>query len=191
MANIDRPNGFKASKTLTGDSVVNMMRKYDAADRSADLTNNHGDIYLGDPVTLVAGKVQVANSGDTILGVAVASGNADDVQHGQQGYFNASNLETRFLAYDENGQVAVIPAEDHLFEIQTSVDLDLVPGSQADFNIAAATTHGDRVTSRSTTELVVAANNDVMVVEQIEDPTNDSTLANARHLVRFVTTQNA
>ncbi len=185
MANIDRARGFRFAKTLSGAPVSAMVRKYDAADRSADTTGNHGDIYIGDPLTLVTGGVRVANSGESVIGVAVAVGNQDDIEHGAEGYFNASNLEDRFLAFDENGQVGVIPATDNLFEIQTSADLDLTIGSQADMTTAAATAHGSRTTSRSTVELAAASNNDVRVVENVEDPQNDITLTNARHLVMF------
>ena len=186
MANVDRPNGFRFGKTLNGAPVAAMIRRYEAADRSADTTNNHGDIYLGDPVTLVNGRVQVANSNDPVLGVAVATGADGDTNFGNEGYFNADNLQERYLAADQDGIVAVIPAENSLFEIQTASDLDLLPGSMADMNTAAATAHGSRTTSRSTVELVVAANNDVRVVEQIVTPDNESDMANARHLVQFV-----
>lgn len=188
MANVDRPQGFRFAKTLSGAPVAAVARKYTAADRSADTTNNHGDIYIGDPVRLVGGLVQVANSGQDVTGVAVGTGSLDDIEHGAEGYFNASNLEDRFLAYDENGIVQVILANDALFEIQTATDLDLVPGSQADMTTVAATSHGSRITSRSTVEITTAQNNDVEVVENVEAPDNDSTLINARHIVKFNST---
>lgn len=188
MANVDRPQGFRFAKTLSGAPVAAATRRYTAADRSADTTNNHGDIYIGDPVRLVNGLVQVANSGEAVTGVAVGTGSQDDIEHGTEGFFNASNLEDRFLAFNEDGIVQVILANDALFEIQTSADLDLVPGSQADMTTAAATAHGSRTTSRSTAELAAATNNDVEVVEQVTAPDNDVTLVNARHIVKFNTT---
>ena len=191
MANADRANGFAFAKSLLGVAPNAMIRKYTAADRSADTTGNHGDIYIGDPVKLVAGLVLVANSGDTILGIAVGTGNDTGVQHGDVGYFNPTSLETRYLAAADDGIVAVMPAEGNLFEVQTATDLDLVAGSLADINTAAATAHGSQTTSRSNAELVVASNNDVKVVEDVTTPDNDTTLVNARHLVKFQTTENA
>ena len=63
MANVDRANGFKFSKSLLGTAPNAMIRLYTASDRSADTTGNHGDIHLGDPVKLVSGLVLPANSG--------------------------------------------------------------------------------------------------------------------------------
>lgn len=190
MANADRPNGFRPVKSLTGAPVNHMLRRYEAADRSADTTNNHGDIYVGDPVALSSGKVVVANSNDTILGVAVAVGK-DSSEHGEVGAFNADNLEQRHLAYNEDGYVWVAPAEGVLFEVQTASDLDLVPGSAADITNAANTAHGSRTTGVSSCELTTASNNDVEVVEDVATPDNDTTIANARHLVQFTSTQHA
>lgn len=187
MANIDRPNGFRPVQSFEGSPVNLMLRRYKAADRSADATNNHGDIYIGDPVALVAGEIVVANSGDVILGVAVGTGKETN-DFGEIGMFNADSLEQRYLAYDEAGYVWVCLGNNVLFEIQTATALSLVPGSVADFNVAAATTHGSRVTSQSNAELVTVVNNDVIVVQNAETPDNDVTLVNARHLVQFTNT---
>lgn len=191
MANVDRPNGFSFAKTLNGSPATGMIRKYKAADRSADTTGNHGDIYIGDPVTLTATGVTVANSGATILGVAVATGVTGDIEFGDEGYFNSESLENRYLAADKNGIVAVMPANGVLFEVQSASDLDLAVGDEADINVAAATAHGSRTTGRSSAELVADVNGDVTVVEIVETPDNDSTLANARYLVQFNTVANA
>lgn len=192
MANVDRPNGFRFGKSLTGHPVNAMIRFYDAGDRSADTTNNHGDIYLGDPVKLVSGLVLPANSGDTILGVAVAIGKNGAIEHGDDVYFNADDLSQRFGALtDATGiTVGVLPAEACLFEAQTAADLDLLQGSLADFSTDAAEAHGSQITGKSTAEIVVASNNDVKVVENVLSPNNDITLTNARHLVKFQTTEN-
>ena len=189
MANIDRANGFRPVKSLVGGDWTTLVRPYTAADRSADTTNNHGDIYIGDPVKLVAGEVLPANSGDTILGVAVGTG-VQSSTFGVDSYFNPNDLSKRFLAYDDSGVVGVVPAEMVLFEAQTATDLDLVPGSLADISTDAAETHGDRVTGNSLAEIVTASNNDVKVVEDKTTPDNDTTLVNARHLVKFQTTEN-
>ena len=190
MANVDRPNGFRPSKTLSGAPISGMLRWYQAGDRSADTTNNHGDIYIGDPVKLVSGLVLPANSGDTILGVAVGIG-VDNVDHGDVGAFDAANLEKRYLGLAESGYVLVAPADDMLFEVQTNADLDLVPGSNADISTDATEAHGSQTTGMSTAELVTNVNSDCEVVEQVTTPDNDVTLANARHLVQFVTRQHA
>lgn len=190
MANVDRPNGFRPVKSLLGAPWTALIRKYEAADRSSDSTNNHGDIYIGTPVTLSSGKVTPADSGDTILGVAVGVG-VDGTTFGETGYFDPNNLGKRYLAYDEDGVVAVVPAEGVLFEAQTASDLDLVAGSAADITMTAATAHGDRTTGYDSSELTTASNNDVEVVENRTSPDNDTTLANARHYVMFTSTQHA
>ena len=194
MANVDRPNGFKFAKSLTGAAQAPVIRLYTAADRSADTTNDHGDIYLGDPVAINAsGLVLPANSGDTILGVCVAVGRADGtIEHGEGILANADDLTERFAAHENTTGiiVGVVPAEGSLFEVQTAADLDLVHGSLADISTDATEAHGSRTTGKSTCELVTAVNNDVKVVEHVTTPDNDITLTNARHLVKFQTTVN-
>lgn len=187
MANPDRPNGFRPAKSLTGTPINLMLRRYEAADRSADTTNNHGDIYVGDPVALSSGKVVPANSGNTILGVCVGIG-VDASDHGDVGMFDPSNLEKRYLAYNESGYIWVCPAEGVLFEVQTAADLDLVPGSAADISTDATEAHGSRTTGVSSCELVTSVNADVNVVQDVNNDENDTTLVNARHLVRFALT---
>lgn len=190
MANPDKPNGFRFAKSLTGHAPNAMIRAYTAGDRSSDTTNNHGDIYVGDPVKLSSGLVLPANSGDTILGVCVGIGSASGITHGDAGMFNITNLETRYLAYNSDGIVFVMPAEGNLFEVQTASDLDLLPGSTADITVDATEAHGSRTTSQSSVELTTSNNADVRVVEQLNTPDNDATLANARHLVMFTTVTN-
>ena len=191
MANIDRPNGFKFAKSLLGMAPNAMIRKYTAADRSGDATGNHGDIYIGDPVKLVSGKVLPANSNDTILGVCVAIGKSSAIEHGD-GYFNADDLSLRYAPLaDATGLIiAVMPAEGNIFEIQTAADLDLVAGSAADINLIANTAHGSRTSGNSTTELVADSNHDITVIEDVTTPGMDTTLVNARHLVKFTDTVN-
>jgi hypothetical protein len=191
MANTSRPNGFSFAKSLTGHAPNAMLRRLEAADRSADATGNHGDIYIGDPVKLVAGKVLPANSGDTVYGVAVGTGTSTGITHGDAGNFHPESLETRYLALDADGYVWVMPAEGNLFEVSTAADLDLVEGSTADINLAAATAHGTRASGRSTVRLVASSNVDVLVVEQLNTPDNDVTLVDARHLVMFIDVTNA
>ena len=182
MANTDRPNGFKASKTLNGSPVSAMIRKFTVAAR-ADATNNHGDIYIGDPVKISAGGVvTVADSGATIYGVCAGVG-IDNVEHGDTGMFKADDLETRYLPNATAGVIWVYPKENILFEIQSASDLDLTVNAPADITNTAGTAHGSQGTSQSNCELTTASNNDVTVVEMQTAPDNDTTLANARYLV--------
>lgn len=192
MANVDRPNGFRFAKSLTGQAPNAMIRFYTAGDRSSDTTNNHGDIYVGDPVKLVSGLVLPANSGDTILGVAVAIGKSGAINHGETGYFNADDLTERYapLTAATGYVIGVMPAEGNIFEVQTAADLDLLQGATADISTDATEAHGSQTTGVSTCELVASSNADVKVVEQVTTPDNDVTLVNARHLVKFVTTEN-
>lgn len=189
MANVDRPNGFKFAKSLIGAPVQGLLRRYEAADRSADTVGNHGDIYIGDPVKLVSGKVQVADTGDTVLGVVVGVGSNYNVQFGEGGMFNPSNLEQRYLPADTEGYVWVLPARDSLFEVQSDSDLDLVVGDAADMTTAVDTAHGNTITGVSTVEITTSTNSDVTVVEIKESPDNDTAEANARYFVKFNTIQ--
>ncbi|MEK0326185.1 MAG: hypothetical protein QQN63_10835 [Nitrosopumilus sp.] len=183
MANTDRPNGFKASKTLNGSPVAHMLRKLTVAARS-DSTNDHGDIYIGDPVKVsVAGVVTVADSGDVIYGVCAGVG-IDNVDHGDTGMFKADDLETRYLPDATAGFIWVYPKENMLFEIQSESDLDLTINAQADINLkGSGAAHGSQTTSQSNVELEADANSDVTVVELQAAPDNDTTLAFARYLV--------
>ena len=183
MPNTSRPNGFRPAKSLVGAPWTALVRRYVAADRSADTTGNHGDIYVGDPVKISAGKVLPANSGDTVLGVVVGVG--VNPMFGEAGMFNPDNLMKQYLGHADSGYVWVVPAEGMLFEVQETSDLDLVEGSLADTNIAAATAHGSRTTSLSSAELTTAVNNDVRVVELQTAPDNDTTITKGRFLVKF------
>jgi hypothetical protein len=186
MANTDRPNGLRFVKSQIG-AVQPQLRRYEAADRTADSTNNHGDIYIGDPVAISSGKVLPANKGDTVAGVVAAVGKTT-TSFGETQPFNADDLGQRYLASGEAGYVWIVPAEGNLFEVQTAADVDLVPGSTADLNIVAATAHGDRTTGNSNVEISTASAADVIVVEQLLNVDNDTTLTNARHIVKFLTT---
>jgi hypothetical protein len=190
MANVDRPRGFRPAKSLIGAPWNSLVREYPAADRSADTTLNHGDIYIGDPVKLVAGEVLPANSADAAMGVVVGIGVSGGTTFGPTGYFNPNDLGQRYLAAADSGIVAVVPAEHVIFGIQTASDLDLVPGDVADHNLTANLAHGDQTTGNSNVELVASVNANVTVVETPDSPENDATLANATHFVRFNTTQN-
>jgi hypothetical protein len=182
MANVDRPNGFRAAKTLNGAPMSAMLRKLTVAARS-DSTNDHGDIYIGDVVKMtLAGVVTVADSGEIIYGVVAGVG-VNNIEHGETGMYKADDLEQRYLPDAVAGFVWVYPKENMLFEIQTASDLDLTVGELVDHNTTAATAHGAQGSGVSSVELVDGSNNDATVVELTTRPDNDNTLANARVLV--------
>lgn len=189
MANVSRSFGFRPAKSLTGAPWEAMVRFYNAGTRSSDTTNNHGDIYIGDPVKLSSGAVLPANSGDVILGVAVTVGTTTST-FGQTGYYNPNNLGQMYLAYADTGVVGVVPAEGALFYCEEASDLDLVQGSLADINSAAATAHGSRTTGQSSVKLTTASNNDVKVVEMVTSPDNDATITAGKFIVKFQLTLN-
>ena len=187
MANPDRPNGFTPVRTRGSNSWNGLTRRYEAADRTADTTNNHGDIYVGDPVALSSGKVIAANSAAAVIGVCVGVGKGPSV-NGGIGPYNPANLNSPNYAplTDATGwYIWVAPAENTLFQIQSASDLDLVTGAPADINLVAATAHGSRVTGLSDVELTTASDNDVLVVEILNAEDNDPTLANTRYIVQF------
>lgn len=195
MANVNRQYGFKPAKALTGQPWQALVRQYPATttrNATGTTAGYAGDINIGDAVKLVSGFVLPAVTGDTILGVVVAVGPNSGTTFGANGYFDPNNLGKRYLGYNEAGVVGVVPAELALFDCVEATDLDLVQGGLADINMAAVTTvHGARLTGNSSTQLVVASNNDVQVVEQVTSPDNDNTLINARYLVKFQRTTNA
>lgn len=189
MANVSRNFGFRPAKSSDGKEWMGLIRFYTAADRSADTTNNHGDIYRGDPVKITSGLVLPANSGDTVLGVVVSVGTATStMQNGATGYFNPNNLMQNYadLATTTGMVVGVIPATDCLFEIEEASDLDLVQGQAADFSTDATEAHGSRTTGLSSVKLVTATHNDVRVVEYQTSPSNDRTITAAKFLVKFL-----
>jgi hypothetical protein len=177
MANVDRPNGFKFAKSLSGQAPNAMIRFYetDAAKSNA--------IFIGDAVTLAAdGKVEQAATNDVMLGVCVATG-FDAIEHGDTGYFNADNLGKRHLNAADAGVVAVMPAEGNLFEAQTQTGSAAVKQGD-DLDIVA--TAGSTTTGVSAMELnTTSTNADCRVVEVNKAPDNDIALANARVLVQF------
>lgn len=186
MANPDRPSGLRPVGTLGGSPWNARVRRYEAADRSADTTNNHGDIYVGDPVKVSSGKVLPANSADQIIGVVVAVGKDGSINDGI-GPFNPDNLTQRYAPLtDATGwYVWVVPVNGVIFEVQSASDLDLAVGSPADITLVAATAHGSRTTGLSDVELTTASDNDVYVVNIPLYPDNDPTLANTRYEVAF------
>jgi hypothetical protein len=160
-------------------------------DASADTTNNHGDIYLGDPIKYSSGKVLAANSGDAILGVCVGVGRVTTDAQNEVGAYDAADLTRRYgdhsLSDTDSIYIYYVPAEGMVFEVQASADLanDNPLGAEFDFLTDATEAHGSRTTSLSNTELAADSNSDVVVVEIPEYPDNDMTLIHARYWVRF------
>ena len=189
MANPDRDNGLRPVGTIGASAWNGAVRKYQVADRSADTTNSHGHLFIGDPCKLSSGKVLAANSNDTILGVVVQIGYESSVNDGV-GPYNPGDLTAMYapLTVATGYYAWVALADNTVFEIQSASDLDLAVGAPADLNTAANTAHGSTTTGQSTCELTTASNNDVLVVEIPEYPDNDSTLANTRYHVTFVKT---
>jgi hypothetical protein len=195
MANPDRPRGFTAVKTKSGGPVTGAIRAVFslAADRSSDSTNNHGDIYIGDPIGIdTSGVVTPADSNEAVAGVACGFAKAGTITFGANGIvntpappFNPADLTERYLPYTSAGWVYYYDAKDVIFEVQSASDLDLLVGSLADTNMAAATAHGSRTTGRSNVELTTASDNDVKVVEIPSYENNDTTAANCRYWVEF------
>jgi len=190
MANPDRPNGFSPAKSMIGAAWNSLVREYTAGDRTGDTVNDHGDIYIGDPVKLIAGGAFPADSGDVVIGVVVGVGTTGTTTFGPTGYFNPDNLMQQYLPAGTAGIVAVVPAEGVLFEVQTAGILALVTGGVADHDVTAAIDHGSQVTGQSNAQLVASANSDVTVVEQLDSVNNDTALANSRYLVKFNRTAN-
>jgi len=184
MANLNKPFGFKPVKSLYGD-FKGLIRKAPAGTRSSDTTNNHGDLYIGDPVKWSSGTLLPANSGDTVAGVVVGVGTLPTGSMGETGPFNPAKLEQTYLAYGDTGDVWYVPTDGVLFEIQSASDLDLALGAVADMSVDSGEAHGSRTTGLSSTQLVADANHDVTVVEHVTAEDNDKTLAYARYLVLF------
>src|SRR5687767_9765258 len=130
MANPDRPRGFRPVGSASGGEYtgpVFAVRSL-AADRSSDTTENHGDIYIGDPINIdTSGVVTPANSNVAVSGGAVGFGPSAAVQFGAVGsvnepamMFDPRDLTKRYLKYDELGYVYYVPVGGTFFEVQSA-----------------------------------------------------------------------
>lgn len=193
MANPDRPRGLIPRKSKLGGPIPIWFVRSLAADRSSDSTNNHGDIYMFDPINIdTSGVVTPANSNVAVSGVAVGFAELSAFNFGATGsttepgpLLDPTDLTKRYLAYNEGGWIAYVKPQDAYFEIQSDIDLDLLVGSYADTTLASGTAHGSRTTGYSSIELTTASDNDVKVVEIVKAADNDPTLANTRYLVEI------
>lgn len=178
MANVDRPNGFRLVKTITGAPVSSVIRSVGVTDAA--------DIFVGDALTLTSGLAAVAATNDAaFLGVAVGFGKVNSMTGEIQGMFNATSLETRY--YDDSASTHTewvcfyVPASDGVFEVQTSGAQTLLPGSSCDL----VATAGNTTTGQSNHEITSSTNADFKVVEVPKYVDNDHTAAWGRYWVMF------
>jgi hypothetical protein len=180
MANVDKPNGFRPVKTMSGAPISSMIRTCGVADGA--------DIFVGDAINIESGLAAVGATGDEgFAGVAVGFGKFDEGGLTPQGPYNPDSLTTRY--YDDSASTHTewvcyyVPVNDVIFEAQTAADLDLTVGGVCDY--AAGT--GNTTTGISGAEIATSSNNDLIVVELPTIPGNDPTLTNARVYVKFLT----
>lgn len=183
MANVDRPNGFRFVKTLSG-SFEPVVRSVGVADGA--------DIFVGDALQLSSGLAQKMAVEGACLGVAVGFGKKNTMSQENSGPFNPDALMTIF--YDDSANTHTdwvcyyIPAEDAIFAAQTDAAATLVVGEAQDLIDGG----GDTTTGLSQMEIDADAltnDGDVVVVEIPNRVDNDVTLANAEYWVKFVNTQ--
>lgn len=186
MANIDRPNGFKFVKTISGAPVTAVIRAIGVADGA--------DIFVGDALNLASGLGAAAATNDAaILGVAVGFGKFDKDGRTPLGPFNPANLNSTGMFYDDSASthtewcVYYIPADDAIFEVQTATALTKVPGDTAD--LSAGT--GSSTTGQSAHEITTASNADVTIVEVPNLVGNDPTAVWGRYWVMFTRAEQA
>lgn len=158
MANVDRPFGVRVAQLGSATNYTAKARKFYANDDRED-TNNAGDIYVNDVVTLDGGYIKPAATGDAILGVVVGVGPVDSQTFGRPGAFDPDNLSNRSLPYDEAGVVYVVDDPDVVLEIQEDADdsadaLEFTDiGDVRDLTVGATDERGSRTTHNSTVEL--------------------------------------
>lgn len=176
MANVDRPNGFKPVKTLSGRPLNAMVRSIGVADGE--------DIFIGDILNLESGLADPGATNDAaFLGVAVGFGKVNSMSQYNVGMFNPDALTTRY--YDDSANthtdwvVFYVPVEDVIFEAQTATALTLAIGDTCDLADAA----GSATTGISAQEITTSSNADFTVVEIPDYPDNDHTLVNGRYWV--------
>jgi len=183
MANVDRPNGFRAVKTLSGAPLSGMIRTVGMGDGE--------DIFAGDLVSLVSGLALPADTNDAaILGVAVGFGKVDGDEV-PLGPFNPDALGTRH--YDDSASTNTewvcyyIPADDVIFEAQTATALTLKVGDPCDL----LGTVGNTTTGISAHEITTSTNADFTIVERPYSVDNDRTLVWGRYWVMVTRAEQA
>lgn len=182
MANVDRPNGFKPVKTISGASWRGAIRAIGVADGA--------DIFVGDPINLESGLAAPGATADTdLLGVAVGFGKFIDGL--PQGPFDPANMNATY--YDDSASTHTewccfyVPADDMIFEAQTATALTLVVGSTADLLYTA----GNTTTGISACEITTSSNAELTVVEIPNLIDNDTTAVWGRYNVMFTRAKQA
>ena len=185
MANVDRPNGFRAVKTLSGAPVASLVRVVGVADGA--------DIFVNDALQLASGLAQRMAVGGECLGVAVGFGKLSTLEQEVGSPYNPDNLMRRF--YDDSAETNTdwvcfyLPPTDVIFEAQVDdTAATLVVGEAQDIIVGS----GNTTTGLSDMEIngdALTADGDVMVVEIPSLPDNDHTLAFGRYWVTFVDKQ--
>jgi len=187
MANVDRPNGFRPVKTISGAPLSAIVRSVGVADGA--------DIFVGDALQLASGLAQKLAVEGVCLGVAIGFGKKDTMSLETYGPFNVADLTTRF--YDDSANthtdwvVFYIPAEDAIFEAQCDSAggaVELQVGEAQDIvDGGGSTTTG--LSQMEINDDALTNDGDVVVVERPNTVGNDLTLANATYWVKFVNTQ--
>lgn len=176
MANVDRPNGFRPVKTISGAPISSLIRTVGVADGE--------DIFIGDVVNLESGLADPGATADTaLLGYAVGFSKVDSMSQKYPGPYNADSLSTRY--YDDSASTHTewrchyVPADDVIVEAQTATALTLLIGGTCDLSDAA----GDTTTGISRQEITTSSNGEFTVVEFPEYEDNDRTLVNGRYWI--------
>lgn len=188
MANVDRPNGFKFVKSISGAPVSALVRVAPVADGA--------DIFVGDALQLSSGRAQKLAVEGVCLGVAVGFGKVsgtddngiplgpyDPDDPGARFYDDSASTHTEWVVY-------YIPAEDAIFEAQSDGTTDLVIGEAQDIvDGGGSTTTG--VSQMEINDDALTNDGDVVVVDHPKGPGYDNTasVANRRYWVKFVNTQ--
>lgn len=184
MANVDRPNGLRPVKTLSGAPVSGVIKAIGVADGA--------NLFVGDALNLESGLAAVGASNDTaFLGVAVGFGKKDPITGRVAGAVDPTNPNIRF--YDDNASthtdyvVFYAPADDCIFEAQTATALTKVVGDTMDLSAGS----GSITTGISAHELTTSSNADFTVVEIPAYEDNDPTLVWGRYWVMFTRAEQA
>ena len=184
MANVDRPNGFRPVKTLSGAPVSAVIRTVGVTDA--------GDIFVGDAISITSGLATPLAVEGVCAGVAVGFGKKNDMSQDSGNPGNPADLMTRY--YDDSASTHTdwvcyyVPAEDAIFEAQVDDTAEVGVVGEA-YDIVA--TAGSTTTGISAMEIngnALTNDGDVVIVEIPNIVGNDPELAYGRYHVKFVNT---